>query len=84
MQQEKEAKAIEAIAAKAEASMKRREEQEAKRAIAALKKKQDQEAKKKHQEDAKRIRAESVCPSAPTRSGRVPKKKRVNMFDEFR
>ena len=63
--------------------MKRREEQEAKRAI-ALKKKQDQEAKKKHQEDAKRTRAESVCPSAPTRSAHVPKKKIVNMFDEFR
>ena len=47
LQEEKEARAIEAIAAKAEAAMKRREEQEAKRAIAALKKKQDQEAKKR-------------------------------------
>lgn len=83
LQEEKEARAIEAIAAKAEAAMKRREEQEAKGAI-ALKKKQDQEAKKKQQEDAKRRRAESVCPSAPTRSGCVPKKNRVNMFDEFR
>ena len=83
MQQEKEAKAIEAIAAKAEAILKRKEEQEAKRAEASLKRKEDQEAKRKKQEEDKRRRAEQKKQAGP--SGHVPKKqKRVNMFDEFR
>ena len=80
MQQEKEAKAI---AAKAEAALKRKEEQEAKRAEAALKRKEDQEAKRKQQEEAKRRRAEEKKQVGP--SAHVPKKhKRVTMFDEFR
>ena len=46
------------MAAKAEATLKRKEDQEANRTMEALKRKEDQEARKKQQEEAKRIRAE--------------------------
>ncbi|KAE8773566.1 hypothetical protein D1007_54186 [Hordeum vulgare] len=50
LQQEKEASAIEAILARAEAALKKKEDQEAKIVVPALKRKEHQEANKKQQE----------------------------------
>ncbi|KAI4995822.1 hypothetical protein ZWY2020_037910 [Hordeum vulgare] len=58
LQQEKEASAIEAILARAEAALKKKEDQEAKIVVPALKRKEHQEANKKQQEEAKIIRDE--------------------------
>ena len=68
LQEEKEARALEAMVAKAEV---------------ALKRKEDQEAKTIQQEEAKRLRAEQRKQAGPS-GHVPKKLKRVNMFDEFR